>query len=120
MPIPAVHSSSEGQTRPSFSNAYRAEVRMRPIESISVPSRSKRTVGRRGPAGAVAGMAVDKVRGYHGRMTASNSRAEQKKNLIALIVMVAVLDVIMIGIYTVLHVADRSVKSQQTFVAIWV
>ena len=69
-------------------------------------------------------MAVDKVRGYHGRMTAPktapNSRAEQKKNLITLIVLVAVLDAIMIGIYSAMHVADRSIKSQQTFVAIWV
>ena len=52
--------------------------------------------------------------------TPTSTRAQQKKNLIALVLMVTVLDGVMIGLYYAFHVADGSVKAQQTFVAIWV
>jgi hypothetical protein len=52
--------------------------------------------------------------------TSTNKRAQQKKNLIALVVMIAVLDGAMIGVYYAFHVPDLTIKGQQTFVAIWV
>jgi len=53
-------------------------------------------------------------------MTASEARAQQKKNLIALILCVAVLDGVMIALYYAFDVRDGTVKTQQTFVGIWV
>jgi hypothetical protein len=53
-------------------------------------------------------------------MTSTDTRAQQKKNLIVLVLLVTVLDGAMIGLYYAFHVADGSVKLQQTFVAIWV
>src|SRR5256885_16518614 len=47
MPTLASQSVSVGIGRSHFANAYRIDPRMRPIESISVPSRSNRTaIGR--------------------------------------------------------------------------
>src|SRR5262245_5365338 len=63
MPTPASHSSSDGQTRSSFANAWRAELRMSSMESMSVPSRSKRTVG--GDVRGGTGMAINEWRRYH-------------------------------------------------------
>ena len=45
MPTPCSHSSSGRGGRPKAAKVWRKLSRMRPIESISVPSRSKRTVG---------------------------------------------------------------------------
>src|SRR5262245_45906254 len=61
MPMPAIHSSSDGHGRSSAPNAYRAELRMSSIESIRVPSRSNRIVGER----RVAGIAFNVGRRYH-------------------------------------------------------
>src|SRR5262245_12978164 len=46
IPTPVRHSASDGHTRSSDVKAYRDELRISSIESMSVPSRSKRTAGR--------------------------------------------------------------------------
>ena len=45
---------------------------------------------------------------------------ELKRLLLTMIVLVVVLDGIIIGLYHVLRIADRPVKTQETFVAVWV
>jgi uncharacterized membrane protein len=45
---------------------------------------------------------------------------EMKRLLITLMGVVVVLDVAIIGLYYALHIADRPVKTQETFVAVWV
>ena len=46
--------------------------------------------------------------------------SELKKHLLTLIVSIVVLDTTVIGLYYAFHVPDRAVKTQQTFVAVWV
>lgn len=43
-----------------------------------------------------------------------------KKYLLRLVVAVVVLDSVVIGVYYALHIADRPVRAQQTFIAVWV
>ena len=43
-----------------------------------------------------------------------------KRLLLTLVVAVIVLDGAIIGCYYALHIADRAVKTQQMFVAVWV
>jgi len=43
-----------------------------------------------------------------------------KKYLLRLVIGVVVLDAIVIGLYYWLHVADRPMRTQQAFVAVWV
>ena len=43
-----------------------------------------------------------------------------KKYLLRLVIAVGVLDALVIGIYFALNIADRPVRTQQTFVAVWV
>lgn len=50
----------------------------------------------------------------------SSPRAEMKRNLMAMIVSVVVLDAVVIAIYYAFHIAERAAKVQQTFVAVWV
>lgn len=45
---------------------------------------------------------------------------ELKRLLLTMIVLVVVLDGIIIGLYYLLHIADRPAKTQETFVAVWV
>ena len=45
---------------------------------------------------------------------------ELKRLLLTMIVLVAVLDAIIIGVYHLFHIADRPIKTQETFVAVWV
>jgi lysylphosphatidylglycerol synthetase-like protein (DUF2156 family) len=45
---------------------------------------------------------------------------EHRKLLMQLVVSVVVLDATIIGLYYAFHIADRAVKTQQTFVATWV
>lgn len=45
---------------------------------------------------------------------------ELKRLLLTMIVLVVVLDGIIIGLYYLFHIADRPVKTQETFVAVWV
>ena len=45
---------------------------------------------------------------------------QAKKLLMMLIASVVVLDGAIIGMYYAFHIQDRAVKTQQTFVAIWV
>jgi hypothetical protein len=45
---------------------------------------------------------------------------EMKKHLLTLVGAVVVLDALFIGAYYALHVADRAVRTQQTYVAVWV
>ncbi|MDB4878514.1 MAG: hypothetical protein JWM41_4960 [Gemmatimonadetes bacterium] len=45
---------------------------------------------------------------------------EHRKLLMQLIVSVVVLDATIIGLYYAFHIADRPVKTQQTYVATWV
>ena len=47
-------------------------------------------------------------------------RQEQKKTLLTLVASVVTLDAIMIGAYFALHVGGRAMKTQQTYVAVWV
>jgi hypothetical protein len=51
------------------------------------------------------------------RMPASG---ELKKLTLLLIASIVVLDAIMIGAYYALHVNVRAIKTQQTYVAVWV
>jgi hypothetical protein len=43
-----------------------------------------------------------------------------RKYLIMLVVAVVVLDGTVLGVYYGMHIPDRPVKTQQTFVAVWV
>lgn len=43
-----------------------------------------------------------------------------KRLLFTMIGLVVVLDALIIGLYYALHIADRPVKTQETFVAVWV
>jgi len=45
---------------------------------------------------------------------------EQKKTLLTLVVMVAVLHSIAIAVYHFYHIPDRPLKTQQLFVGVWV
>ena len=45
---------------------------------------------------------------------------ELKKLLLVFIASIVVLDAIMIGAYYALHVDARAIKTQQTYVAVWV
>ena len=51
---------------------------------------------------------------------ASPTTPELKKLLLTLIVAIVVLDATVIGAYYAFHIADRAVKTQQTYVAVWV
>jgi hypothetical protein len=45
---------------------------------------------------------------------------ELKKLTLTLVVSIVVLDAIMIGAYYALHMNARAIKTQQTYVAVWV
>jgi hypothetical protein len=45
---------------------------------------------------------------------------EHRKLLMQLVVSVVVLDATIVGLYYAFHIADRPVKTQETFVATWV
>lgn len=45
---------------------------------------------------------------------------DPKKLLLTLVLSIVVLDAIVIGLYYALHIQDRAVKTQETFVAVWV
>jgi len=55
-----------------------------------------------------------------GPISQSPNRKELKRLLLTLVVSVIVLDAAVIGLYYAVHIADRPVKTQQTFVAVWV
>jgi lysylphosphatidylglycerol synthetase-like protein (DUF2156 family) len=50
----------------------------------------------------------------------SPTTPELKKLLLTLIVAIVVLDASVIGAYYAFHIADRAVKTQQVYVAVWV
>jgi len=50
----------------------------------------------------------------------SPNRKELKRLLIILVASVVVLDAAVIGLYYAAHIQERPVKTQQTFVAVWV
>ncbi len=43
-----------------------------------------------------------------------------RKYLLMLVVAVVALDAVVLGVYYGMHIADRPVKIQETFVAVWV
>lgn len=45
---------------------------------------------------------------------------DPKKLLLTLVLSIVILDAVVIGLYYALHIQDRAVKTQQTFVAVWV
>jgi membrane protein DedA with SNARE-associated domain len=45
---------------------------------------------------------------------------EMKKHLLTLVGAVVVLDVVFIGAFYGFHVQDRAIRTQQTYVAVWV
>ena len=47
-------------------------------------------------------------------------RKELKRLLLTLVASVVVLDAAVIGLYYAAHIQDRPVKTQQTYVAVWV
>jgi putative Mn2+ efflux pump MntP len=49
-----------------------------------------------------------------------SDNAVLKKHFITLVVSVVVLDAIVIGLYYGLHIQQRTIKTQETFVAVWV
>ena len=55
-----------------------------------------------------------------GPIQQSPSRQDLKRLLLILVASVAVLDAAAIGLYYAAHIQDRPVKTQQTFVAVWV
>jgi 4-amino-4-deoxy-L-arabinose transferase-like glycosyltransferase len=55
-----------------------------------------------------------------GPVRQSPNRRELKRLLLILVASVAVLDAVVIGLYYAAHIPDRPVKTQQTFVAVWV
>jgi len=50
----------------------------------------------------------------------SSSPQQVRKYLLILIAAVVALDAVVLGVYYGLHIADRPVRTQQTFVAVWV
>lgn len=54
------------------------------------------------------------------RRMPSPATPEMKKHLITLIGAVVVLDAVFIGAYFALHIPDRAVRTQQTYVGVWV
>jgi putative Mn2+ efflux pump MntP len=50
----------------------------------------------------------------------SATAQEIRKYLITLIVAVVALDAVVLGIYYGMHIQERPVRTQQTFVAVWV
>lgn len=56
------------------------------------------------------------------RMTtpAGPQRELMKKYLLRLVIVVVALDAVVIGVYYALHIPDRPVRTQETFVAVWV
>ena len=50
----------------------------------------------------------------------SPNRRQLKRLLLILLASVIVLDGVVIGLYYAAHIQDRPVKTQQTFVAVWV
>ena len=50
----------------------------------------------------------------------SPQRKELRRRMLILLGSVAVLHSAVIAVYYALHVADRTVKTQQTFIAVWV
>ena len=48
------------------------------------------------------------------------NRQELKRLLLTLVASVLILDAAVIGVYYAAHIQDRPVKTQQTFVAVWV
>jgi hypothetical protein len=46
--------------------------------------------------------------------------SELRKRTLILIASVVALDAVVIGIYYALHIADRPITMQETFVAVWV
>jgi hypothetical protein len=55
-----------------------------------------------------------------GPVQESPNRREIKRQLLILMASVVVLDAGIIGLYYAAHIQDRPVKTQQTFVAVWV
>jgi len=43
-----------------------------------------------------------------------------RKYLLMLVVAVVALDAVVLGVYYGMHIPDRPIKTQQTFVAVWV
>src|ERR1041385_7826132 len=110
MPTPVSHSASEGQGRSRRAKAWRADSRMSVMESMSVPSRSKRTARGRAVVwfakGCRADMADRHRKGQHGGMSAplpSGSRpavtAELKRLLFRLILTFTLVDAVAISLY---------------------
>ena len=50
----------------------------------------------------------------------SPNRKELKRLLLILVASIVVLDAAVIGLYYAAHIQERPVKTQQTFVAVWV
>jgi hypothetical protein len=50
----------------------------------------------------------------------SPNRKELKRLLLILVASIVVLDAAVIGLYYGVHIPDRPVKTQQTFIAVWV
>ena len=46
--------------------------------------------------------------------------SELRRRTLILVVSVVVLDAVVIGIYYALHIRDRAIKTQESFVAVWV
>lgn len=55
-----------------------------------------------------------------GPFSESPNRKELKRLLVILVASVVVLDAVVIGLYYAAHIPDRPVKTQQTFIAVWV
>jgi len=50
----------------------------------------------------------------------SSQNHELKRHVLTLVVSIVVLDTIMIGSYYAFHLPDRMMKTQQTFIGVWV
>jgi hydrogenase/urease accessory protein HupE len=50
----------------------------------------------------------------------SATTQEVRKYLVTLVVAVVALDAVVLGVYYGMHIPDRPMKIQQTFVAVWV
>src|SRR5262245_41206359 len=118
MPTPVNHSLSEGQGRSRDRNAWRAELRINSMESMSVPSRSKRTAGREGTLSSGTGLWA-LARGSYGNTEGRRATyergpspnpilmahprravvAELRKLLLQMVAAVVALDVAAIGLY---------------------
>ena len=55
-----------------------------------------------------------------GPIQQSPNRKELKRLLLILVASIVVLDAAVIGLYYAAHIQERPVKTQQTFVAVWV